>query len=126
MVREDGAYANGRVHIELLPAELHGSGCEKQFSLRRIEAVMSEAEQLEYLAKEMLKARRGTRDDGAEPVWCCRLVSLLLLALPCSRFRADLACAVPLSCRWPVHCALSPCALPQANPWSLLLATPSQ
>ncbi|KAL4443930.1 hypothetical protein ABPG75_011667 [Micractinium tetrahymenae] len=60
-VREDGAYANGRVHIELLPAELHGSACEKQFSLRRVDAVLSEAEQQEYLAKEMLKVASSLR-----------------------------------------------------------------
>lgn len=56
VVREEGAYANGQVHIELLPAELHGSACKKQFSLRRVEEVMSETEQQDYLAREMLKA----------------------------------------------------------------------
>ena len=61
--RDEGAYANGRVHIELLPAEVYGTGCEKQFSLRRLEAVLSEAEQQEHLQREMLKARG----------WCLRL-----------------------------------------------------
>ena len=55
MVREEGAYANGRATLELLPPEVYGPGCEKQFSLRRLEAVLGEAEQAEHLAKEMLK-----------------------------------------------------------------------
>jgi len=58
-VREDGAYANGRVHIALLPEELYGAGCEKQFSLRRLEAVLTEAEQQEHLSKELLKVGWG-------------------------------------------------------------------
>lgn len=55
VVREEGAYANGRATLELLPPEVYGPGCEKQFSLRRLEAVLGEAEQAEHLAKEMLK-----------------------------------------------------------------------
>ena len=58
-MRDEGAYANGRLHVELLPAQLYGAACEKQFSLRRLEAVLTEAEQQEHLQKEMLK------------VWCC-------------------------------------------------------
>lgn len=73
MVREDGAYANGRVHIELLPAELHGSACEKQFGIRRIEAVLSEEEQEEHLARELLKASGGAGAVGAEMVELERL-----------------------------------------------------
>lgn len=54
-VREEGAYANGRLHIELIPAEVYGPSCEKQFSLRRLEAVLSEAEQQDHLQKELLR-----------------------------------------------------------------------
>ena len=54
-VREEGSYANGRVHVELLPAEVYGPACEKQFSLRRLGAVLTEAETDEHLQKEMLK-----------------------------------------------------------------------
>lgn len=53
--KEEGAYANGRVHVELLPAEVYGAGCEKQFSLRRLEGVLTEAEQQEHVQREMLK-----------------------------------------------------------------------
>ena len=54
-VREEGAYANGRVHVELLPAEVYGAACEKQFSLRRLEGALTEVEEREHLQKEMLK-----------------------------------------------------------------------
>ncbi|PRW58303.1 Structural maintenance of chromosomes flexible hinge domain-containing 1 [Chlorella sorokiniana] len=59
--KEEGAYANGRVHVELLPAEVYGAGCEKQFSLRRLEAVLSEVEQQEHLQREMLKVLSSLR-----------------------------------------------------------------
>ena len=58
-VREEGSYANGRVHVELLPAEVYGPACEKQFSLRRLGAVLKEAEAEEHLQKEMLKVGSG-------------------------------------------------------------------
>lgn len=78
-VREEGAYANGRVHVQLLPEELYGAGCEKQFSLRRLEAVLSEAEQAEHLQREMLKVC-GRPGPVLRSVWagsscalrCCR------------------------------------------------------
>jgi hypothetical protein len=52
-VREEGAYANGRVHVEPLPEEVHGVGAPlRHFSLRRIEAVMEEKEVAEHAARE--------------------------------------------------------------------------
>ena len=38
---------------------MYGADCERQFSLRRLDAVLSEAEQGEHLAKEMLKVCVG-------------------------------------------------------------------
>lgn len=46
------------MHVELLPAEVYGAGCEKQFSLRRLEGVLSDAEQQEHVQREMLKVGR--------------------------------------------------------------------
>ena len=43
-VREEGAYANGRIHVEPLPSEIHGVSSTKDFSLRRLEAVLNEKE----------------------------------------------------------------------------------
>jgi hypothetical protein len=56
-VREEGAYPNGRLHLELLPAQLYGPACEKQYSLRRLEAVLSEEEAQEHLQKELQRVR---------------------------------------------------------------------
>lgn len=55
MVKEEGAYANGRVHVDLLPEEVHGPGCTRDFLLRRLDAKLAEEELQEHLAKELSK-----------------------------------------------------------------------
>eukprot|EP00887_Chlorella_sp_A99_P005757 scaffold1.g5757.t1 len=60
-VKEEGCYANGRLHVELLPPELHGAGCEKAFSMRRLEAVLTEAEVEEYVATQLKKVASTLR-----------------------------------------------------------------
>lgn len=55
VVKEEGCYANGRVHVELLPSEVHGLACEKTFSLRRLEAGLAEAEVEEYVRAQLMK-----------------------------------------------------------------------
>lgn len=98
--KEEGAYANGRVHVELLPAEVYGGGCEKQFSLRRLEAVLSEAEQQEHMQREMLKVGRDTEGFGMglpPPPWC------------------------HVACGWPAACTDFWSELP-APPWIFALA----
>ena len=87
-VREEGAYANGRVHVELLPPEVYGAGCEKAISLRRLDGVLSEAEQQEHTQKELLKvgAAGGGRLGGRG------FASCMQLALRGSRAAAPLHC----------------------------------
>ena len=48
-------YANGHVTIQPLPPELHGSQVRRTLPLRRIEAVLKEAEAEEHFSKELLK-----------------------------------------------------------------------
>ena len=48
-------YANGHVTIQPLPPELHGSQVRRTLPLRRIEAVLEQAEAEEHLSKELLK-----------------------------------------------------------------------
>jgi hypothetical protein len=68
-VRAEGSYSNGRLHIELLPTAVYGPATEKQFSLRRLDAVLSEAEQEEHMQKELLRVRGGLRVPSLpEPV----------------------------------------------------------
>lgn len=55
VVRGEGSYPGGRVHVELLPAEVHGEGYQRDLSMRRIEAVLGDKEIKEHCAKEMLK-----------------------------------------------------------------------
>lgn len=53
-VREEGAYPNGRVHVEPLPPEVHGAGGPlRHFSLRRVEGVLGEREVAEHAAREV-------------------------------------------------------------------------
>ena len=54
-VREEGSYPGGRVHVVPLPEEVYGAGASRDFSIRRIEAVLGEKELKEHLNKEMLK-----------------------------------------------------------------------
>jgi hypothetical protein len=61
-VRNEGAYSNGRVHVEPLPKGIHGSnGPAKPFSLRRLDAVLSEKETEDYCSKEMAKLPMSLR-----------------------------------------------------------------
>ena len=52
---EDGTYAGGRVTVQPLPEQVHGHGNLRTFSLRRIEAVVSEAEAQGHIERELLK-----------------------------------------------------------------------
>ena len=52
---EDGAYAGGRVTVQPLPEQVHGQGNLRTFSMRRIEAVMSEADAQSHIERELLK-----------------------------------------------------------------------
>jgi hypothetical protein len=70
-VREEGSYANGRLHVELLPPEVYGPACEKRYSLRRMEAVLSEAEEAEHVQKELLRVGASAGGGG-----CCQAGSL--------------------------------------------------
>lgn len=54
-VREEGAYANGRIHVEPLPNEIYGSAATKDYSLRRLDAVLDDKEAEEHCAKELAK-----------------------------------------------------------------------
>lgn len=52
---EDGTYAGGRVTVQPLPEQVHGQGNLRTFSLRRIEAVVSEADAQSHIERELLK-----------------------------------------------------------------------
>ena len=52
---EDGAYAGGRVTVQPLPEQVHGQGNLRTFSMRRIEAVVSEADAESHMERELLK-----------------------------------------------------------------------
>ena len=58
-------YANGHVTIQPLPAELHGSQVRRMLPLRRIEAVLEQAEAQEHLGKELLKVTLATPLAGS-------------------------------------------------------------
>ena len=66
--------------MELLPPEVHGQGCRRDFSLRRIEGgPLEEKEVAEGVTKELLKVR----GQGACSAACCVSVFLLLKVEPC-------------------------------------------
>lgn len=79
VVHGDGCYPNGRVHVEVLPPEVHGEGCCRDFSLRRIEGVLGEKELKEHVGKELLKVR-------ARALLCCavRFAVLCCAVLYCA------------------------------------------
>lgn len=58
LAKDEGCYANGRLHVELLPPEVFGPACEKTFSLRRLEAILTEAEAEEHIAGQLKKVGR--------------------------------------------------------------------
>ena len=61
-VREEGAFANGRVHVDPLPKEIHGDAtAAREFSLRRLEAVLDEKETEEHCLKEMARLPASLR-----------------------------------------------------------------
>lgn len=55
VVKEEGAYANGRVTVQPLPAETYGEGAQKTVALRRLEGVLIQEEADDLLAKELEK-----------------------------------------------------------------------
>ena len=59
MAKGEGSYANGRVQVEPLPAEVHGPGAVRELSLRRLEAVLSAKEEEEHVARELQKVGSG-------------------------------------------------------------------
>lgn len=61
-VRDEGAYSNGRVHVEPLPKGIHGSnGPAKNFNLRRLDAVLTEKETEDHCSREMAKLPMSLR-----------------------------------------------------------------
>jgi len=60
-VREEGAYANGRVHVTLLPEGVHGAASARDYSLRRLECVLSEQEVQDHCQKEMSRLPASLR-----------------------------------------------------------------
>jgi hypothetical protein len=58
VVKEEGCYPGGRVHVELLPTEVYGPGCRRDFSLRRIDGgPLGEKDLNDHISKELLKVR---------------------------------------------------------------------
>ncbi len=64
VVKEEGCYPNGRVHVDVLPTEVYGQGCHRDFSLRRIDSVMGKKELKDHVDKELLKVRGWGRMEG--------------------------------------------------------------
>lgn len=55
VVRQEGAYASGRVHLQLLPAEVYAENNLHTFSLRRVDCILSEEQVTNYATKELGK-----------------------------------------------------------------------
>lgn len=55
VVRQEGAYANGRVHLQLLPAEVYNETNLHTFSLRRVDCILTDEQVQSYTAKELGK-----------------------------------------------------------------------
>lgn len=96
-VREEGSYANGRLHVELLPPEVYGPACEKQYSLRRMEAVLSEAEEAEHVQKELLRVGAAAGGRGAAKRNQCEPQQMLPACACCCFQRAAVYCTHPVS-----------------------------
>lgn len=60
-VREEGAYANGRVHIQQLPEEVHGTAAVKTFSMRRLECMLSAKQTEEHCQRETARLPTALR-----------------------------------------------------------------
>ena len=55
VVQEAGVYANGQVLVQPVPAAVYGEGAQRTVPLRRLEAVLTEAQMQEHISKELQK-----------------------------------------------------------------------
>ena len=55
VVLEDGTYPGGRLTVQPLPAQVYGEGNLRTLSLRRVEAIVSEADAQDHIDQELLK-----------------------------------------------------------------------